>query len=346
MKDRQHGGETELQQLVARLARVTGCPEERVWDRMVKDVVGEAARRQHGRMALIHVTVDPLHGEVTLEVNGHARGVDATDLNRMLHRLGRRTLGQLISAAVDSQLKDHTPRIGTLVEATLLAGTAGQLQLDVDGLPAVMAAKDALAEDRFKPGDRLLALCTATEVESDRVRLRLSRRDPGFLQRLVEAKVDAIAAGTVQAHCIRRLPGRVTKVFVVSQVAGVRPVDACGGPGIRLPAVEAHLPAGERVEVVAYTADPLQLVRRLYDAVTEVDVHVDMAAGTGVIIVPDHALPAVAAHNPYAAMVASLLGLRSVSVHGGAEWLGQLLADAEASRQEAASAHASRPAAA
>lgn len=333
MDNHPHDSDPTLLQLVTRLARVTGCPEERVWDRMVKGVVCEAARMQHGRLALLHVTVDPRQGKVILEVRGHTRTVDATELNRMRHRRGRPTLGQLISTALDSQRKAHTPRIGTLVEATLIAGRAGLLQLDVDGLPAVMAAKDALAEDRFKPGDRLLALCTAVEVEADRVRLRLSRLHAGFLPRLVEAKVAAVAAGTVRVHRVLRLPGRVTKVFVVSEADGVRPVHACGGEGIRLPAVEAELPRGERVEVVAYTADPQPLVQRLYDAVTEVGVDIDRAAGTGVVVVADKDVPAVASLNPYAWMLADLLGLRHVEVRGVVEWLGKLLAQAPSPRQ-------------
>jgi N utilization substance protein A len=90
----------------------------------------------------------------------------------------------------------------------------------------------------------------------------LSRSHPGFLKSLFEQEVPEIQEGIVEIKAVAREPGTRSKIAVISNDDRVDPVGSCVGmKGSRVQAVTREL-AGERVDIVPWSAEASLLIGR------------------------------------------------------------------------------------
>ena len=90
--------------------------------------------------------------------------------------------------------------------------------------------------------------------------LILSRIAPEFLVKLFELEVPEIEEGLLEIKAAARDPGSRAKIAVKSNDQRIDPIGTCVGMrGSRVQAVTAEL-AGERVDIVLWSADPAQFV--------------------------------------------------------------------------------------
>src|SRR5580704_15319330 len=89
----------------------------------------------------------------------------------------------------------------------------------------------------------------------------VSRTHPGLIKRLFELEVPEIGSGVVEIKAAAREPGHRTKIAVWSNDPNVDPVGACvGARGSRVRMVTNEL-RGERVDVVPFSDDPVELIQ-------------------------------------------------------------------------------------
>ena len=97
--------------------------------------------------------------------------------------------------------------------------------------------------------------------ETDRgARVMLSRTHPGIVKRLFEAEVPEIFDGTVEIKSISRQAGSRTKIAVWSADEQIDAIGTCIGPkGARVNKIVEEL-AGEKIDIVKYSEDPVEFV--------------------------------------------------------------------------------------
>ena len=88
----------------------------------------------------------------------------------------------------------------------------------------------------------------------------LSRTHPGLVKRLFETEVPEIFDGTIEIKSVSRQAGSRTKIAVWSPDPEVDAVGACIGPkGARVNKIVDEL-AGEKIDIVKYSEDPVLFV--------------------------------------------------------------------------------------
>jgi N utilization substance protein A len=94
----------------------------------------------------------------------------------------------------------------------------------------------------------------------NRVKIILSRTHPSFVQRLFEQEIPEISEEVIRVNAISREPGYRSKVAVSSSDQRIDCVGACVGMrGNRIKNVTGEL-AGERIDIVRWSDDPMILI--------------------------------------------------------------------------------------
>lgn len=134
---------------------------------------------------------------------------------------------------------------------------------DYNGNQVVLPKSEQVSKDRYTPGQRMYLYVARIEAESlSGPRVVLSRKSKELVVRLFEINVPELEDGTVEIVSIARMPGVKTKIIVASEYEEVDPAGSLIGPkGIRVKAVVDEL-FGEKVDIVNYTPDTRELVKR------------------------------------------------------------------------------------
>ena len=134
---------------------------------------------------------------------------------------------------------------------------------DYNGNQVVLPKSEQVSKDRYTPGQRMYLYVARIEAESlSGPRVVLSRKSKELVVRLFEINGPELEDGTVEIVSIARMPGVKTKIIVASEYEEVDPAGSLIGPkGIRVKAVVDEL-FGEKVDIVNYTPDTRELVKR------------------------------------------------------------------------------------
>ena len=120
-----------------------------------------------------------------------------------------------------------------------------------------------------------------------------------------------ISSGAVEIKAAAREPGHRTKIAVWSNDPNVDPVGACvGARGSRVRMVTNEL-RGERVDVVPFSDDPVELIQSALAPARVREVRLDDDTGTATVIVSDYQLSlAIGKEGQNARLAARLTGWR------------------------------------
>jgi N utilization substance protein A len=144
--------------------------------------------------------------------------------------------------------------------------------------------------------------------------------------------VPEISSGVVEIKAAAREPGHRTKLAVWSNDPNVDPVGACvGARGSRVRMVTNEL-RGERVDVVPFSDDPVELIQNALAPARVREVRLDEETGTATVVVSDYQLSlAIGKEGQNARLAARLTGWRidiksetqlqeEEAGYGGQEW--------------------------
>jgi transcription termination/antitermination protein NusA len=123
--------------------------------------------------------------------------------------------------------------------------------------------------------------------------------------------VPEISSGVVEIKAAAREPGHRTKIAVWSNDPNVDPVGACvGARGSRVRMVTNEL-RGERVDVVPFSDDPVDLIQNALAPARVREVRLDEETGTATVVVSDFQLSlAIGKEGQNARLAARLTGWR------------------------------------
>ncbi len=180
-------------------------------------------------------------------------------------RVGAQAAKQVIlqkirDAEREQVLKDFLDRGEHLVSGNIKRIERGNAVIEVGRLEAVLPRDQTIPKENLRVGDRVRAYVLRVDRSPRGPQLVLSRTAPQFIMKLFELEVPEIEDGLLEIKSAARDPGVRAKIAVKSNDPRVDPIGTCVGMrGSRVQAVTTEL-AGERVDIVLWSADPAQFV--------------------------------------------------------------------------------------
>jgi len=187
--------------------------------------------------------------------------LEPIDFGRIGAQAAKQTIVQKIREAEREQLlADFLERKEHLVTGNIKRIERGSAIIDAGRIEAILPRDQMIPKENLRMGDRVKACLMSVDRSARGPQLVLSRTSPQFLIKLFELEVPEIEDGLLEIKAAARDPGVRAKIAVKSNDARIDPIGTCVGMrGSRVQAVTNEL-AGERVDIVLWSADPAQLV--------------------------------------------------------------------------------------
>lgn len=174
---------------------------------------------------------------------------------------------------------------------------------------AVLSEAERSPNDSYIPNERIRVYVNKVEQTTKGPQIYVSRSHPGLLKRLFEQEVPEIFDGTVIVKSVAREAGDRSKISVHSDNPDIDAVGACvGAKGSRVEAVVEEL-GGEKIDIVQWNEDPKVFVKNALSPSQVLQVIVDEANQSTVVVVPDYQLSlAIGKRGQNARLAAKLTG--------------------------------------
>jgi len=169
-------------------------------------------------------------------------------------------LQRIRDAEREQILTDFLARGDELVTGTVKRMERGSAVVESGRLEALLPREHMIPKENLRVGDRVRAWVMRIDRSVRGPQLILSRTAPQFIMKLFELEVPEIEEGLLEIKSAARDPGVRAKIAVFTADKRIDPIGTCVGMrGSRVQAVTQEL-AGERVDIVLWSADPAQLV--------------------------------------------------------------------------------------
>ncbi|MFM7932291.1 MAG: transcription termination factor NusA, partial [Pirellula sp.] len=192
--------------------------------------------------------------------------VDGRSLSQdEIGRIGAQTAKQVIiqklkEAERDARLDEFHEQVGQLVTGIVQRTEKGLTIVQLGNVEAILPKSEQIPGEAYHNGSRVRAVIYEVKASGNRVKIILSRTKGTLVQRLFEQEVPEIAEGVIKINAISREPGYRSKVAVSSSDQRIDCVGACVGMrGNRIKNVTSEL-AGERIDIVRWSDDPMVLI--------------------------------------------------------------------------------------
>jgi len=180
-------------------------------------------------------------------------------------RIGAQTAKQVIlqrirDAEREQILNDFLSRGDELVTGSVKRMERGSAIVESGRLEALLPREHMIPKENLRVGDRVRAWVAKIDRGARGPQLVLSRTAPQFIMKLFELEVPEIEEKLLEIKSAARDPGVRAKIAVHTNDRRIDPIGTCVGMrGSRVQAVTQEL-AGERVDIVLWSADPAQFV--------------------------------------------------------------------------------------
>ena len=187
--------------------------------------------------------------------------LEAVDFGRIGAQTAKQVILQRIRDAEREQiLQDFLARDEQLVTGTIKRMERGNIIVESGRIEALLPKSELIPKENLRVGDRVRAFLLKIDRNLRGPQLVLSRISPDFIRLLFELEVPEIEEGLLEIMGAARDPGMRAKIAVKSNDPRVDPIGTCVGMrGSRVQAVTGEL-AGERVDIILWSADPAQFV--------------------------------------------------------------------------------------
>lgn len=197
---------------------------------------------------------------------------------------GRRailTLRQTLASRIlelehDALYNRYKDRVGDVISGEVYQSWKREtLVYDDEGTEMIMPKNEQVPGDFFRKGETLRAVIKSVDNANGNPKIVISRTDPMFLQRMMEAEVPEIQDGLITIHKVARIPGERAKVAVESYDERIDPVGACVGvKGARVHGIVREL-HGENIDVLPWTSNKQLMIARALSPASVNTVNID-----------------------------------------------------------------------
>ena len=190
--------------------------------------------------------------------------VEFADFGRRAILTLRQTLAsRILELEHDTLYNKFKDRVGEVIHGEVYQSWKREtLVTDDEGNEMILPKTEQVPGDFFRKGETLRAVISKVDNSNGNPKIFISRTDPMFLQRMMEAEVPEIHDGLIAIRKVARIPGERAKVAVESFDERIDPVGACVGmKGSRIYTVVKEL-RNENIDVVNYTANTSLMIQR------------------------------------------------------------------------------------
>lgn len=248
----------ELLRIVDSLHREKNIDSELVLQ-AIESALVTAAKRQFGENADIVVRIAREGGAIQATCDG--RELNQEEIGRIGAQTAKQVIIQKIREAErDARMDEYEDQVGQLVTGVVQRTERGVTIVQLGGVEAILPRSEQIPGESYHNGDRVRAVIYEVKASGNRVKVILSRTKPQLVQRLFEQEIPEIAEGVIEINAISREPGYRSKVAVSSSDQRVDCLGACVGlRGNRIKNITGEL-AGERIDIVRWSDDPMVLI--------------------------------------------------------------------------------------
>jgi N utilization substance protein A len=218
-----------------------------------------AGKRHFGETAEVTVTIARDGGAITATCDG--RALDQEEIGRIGAQTARQIITQKIREAErDARMDEFQDQVGQLVTGIVQRTERGVTIVQLGQVEAILPRSEQIPGESYHNGERVRAIVYEVKAAGNRIKVILSRTKATLIQRLFEQEIPEIADGVIEIKGVSREPGYRSKVAVTSSDTRVDCVGACVGMrGNRIKNVTGEL-AGERIDIVRWSEDPVVLI--------------------------------------------------------------------------------------
>lgn len=183
--------------------------------------------------------------------------LESIDFGRIGAQAAKQVIFQKIRDAEREQiLADFMERSEHLVSGTVKRIERGNAIVEFGKIEALLPRDQMIPKENLRVGDRVRAYLLRVDRTVRGPQIILSRITPQFLVKLFELEVPEIEEGLLEIVSAARDPGSRAKIAVRTNDQRIDPIGTCVGMrGSRVQGVTNEL-AGERVDIVLWSADP------------------------------------------------------------------------------------------
>ncbi len=218
-----------------------------------------AGKRHFGEEADVTVSIARDGGAITATCDG--RSLDQEEIGRIGAQTARQIITQKIREAErDARMDEFQDQVGQLITGIVQRTERGVTVVQLGQVEAILPRSEQIPGEGYHPGERVRAVVYEVKAAGNRIKVVLSRTKASLIQRLFEQEIPEIADGVIEIKGVSREPGYRSKVAVTSSDQRVDCVGACVGMrGNRIKNVTGEL-AGERIDIVRWSDDPIVLI--------------------------------------------------------------------------------------
>ena len=206
---------------------------------------------------------------------------------------------------------EFADRVGDLVTGIVFKSEDSQVLVRInDRTDAMLPPEERIPGEKYQPGGRMKFYLLNVRQTTRGPRIVLSRTHPGLVKRLMELEIPEIKEGVVEIKGIVREAGARSKVAVASLDPNVDPVGACvGNKGQRTKSISEEL-AGERLDIVVWSNNPLQFIKNALSPakVVKVEPNLEQDKAVHAYVRPDHHSLAIGKGGQNVRLAAKLTG--------------------------------------
>lgn len=202
------------------------------------------------------------------------------DFGRIAAQAARQIISQKLRGAErDVIYSEYRDRVGEIISGTVKRFIRGRtLVVDLGKVEAILPDRNYPRVEHYNVGEKVQALLwEVRDNDMGGAEVILTRSHPEFVTALFSQEVPELHDKTIAVEKIVRDPGYRTKMAVVSYDPKVDPVGTCVGVrGTRIKNIIREL-NNEKIDVVPYADDPVQLLENLIAPATvrKLKVHSD-----------------------------------------------------------------------
>ncbi len=232
------------------------------------------------------------------------------DFGRIAAQTAKQVIIQRIREAErGSIMEEFGSKEGDIVSGHIQKVDRGTVFVDFNRATGVIPATEQIPGERYVRGARVRGYLYHVEESPRGINLRISRTHPKFMEKLFAQESPEIANGIVEVKAIAREPGARSKIAVYTEDPNIDPVGSCVGQrGVRVSTVMSEL-GGEKIDIIEWSADPVEFVRKALSPAKVLDVVLDEAEHKASIEVsPDQLSLAIGKGGQNVRLAAKLTG--------------------------------------
>ena len=192
--------------------------------------------------------------DIKLDTKKFGRVVAQNSKNNFRQGVREAERGQALA-----EFQSHNRELVTAVVQRIDPKT-GNAILTIGHNEATLPKLEQVPDEILKEGDHIKVYVVDVKETERGPKIMLSRTHPGLVKRLFETEVPEIFDGTIEIKSISRQAGSRTKIAVYSPDPEVDAIGACIGPkGARVNKIVEEL-AGEKIDIVKYSEDPVAFI--------------------------------------------------------------------------------------